>query len=123
MARIRPAKSKGGDSAGDGEPPKVPARRTRSGDSGAAPARRAQAPRPRQAPKSDKAGSVTKAVQQQRRGSRFFSEVVAEMRKVQWPTRNQLMQSTGVVLLVVAVITIYLGIVDSIFERVIDAIF
>ena len=122
MARIRPAKSQGGDSAGDGDSPKLPARRTRpSGESGKAAAR--PEPRPRSRPKTEKAGSVTKAVVQNRRGSRFFSEVVAELRKVQWPTRSQLLQSTGVVLLVVTIITIYLAIVDSIFERVVNAIF
>jgi len=46
-----------------------------------------------------------------------------ELRKVSWPTRTQLIQSTGVVLLVVAIVSVYLWVLDSIFERFVDAIF
>ena len=90
-----------------------------------APRRRARVRHPSRggAAKPDKAGTVTKAVVQQRRGSRFLTEVVAELRKVSWPTRAQLAQSTAVVLLVVAIVSIYLAILDSIFRRVVDAIF
>jgi preprotein translocase subunit SecE len=62
-------------------------------------------------------------VQEQRRGSRFISDVIAELRKVQWPTRNQLLQATAVVLLVVLIVVVYLGIVDAIVSRVVDAVF
>jgi len=62
-------------------------------------------------------------VQQNRRGSRFFNEVVVELRRVQWPTRSQLMQSTAVVLLVVAIVTVYLAAVDAVVSRAVDAIF
>ncbi|MGD9696071.1 MAG: preprotein translocase subunit SecE [Thermoleophilia bacterium] len=60
---------------------------------------------------------------QQRRGSRFITEVVAELRKVSWPTRTQLMQSTAVVLVVVAIVSLYLWALDSVFSRLVDAIF
>ena len=70
-----------------------------------------------------KAGTVTKAVAAERRGSRFISEVIAELRKVSWPTRTQLVQSTAVVLVVVAIVAAYLAVLDSIFSRMIDAIF
>lgn len=66
---------------------------------------------------------MTKAVQQERKGSRFISDMIAELRKVQWPTRNQLLQSTAVVLLVVLIVVIYLWAVDSVVSRVVDAIF
>ncbi len=46
-----------------------------------------------------------------------------ELRKVSWPTRTQLLQSTAVVLVVVAIVAVYLAVLDSIFERLIDAIF
>jgi len=49
--------------------------------------------------------------------------VVAELRKVQWPTRSQLLQSTAVVIVVVAIVTIYLDVVDTIVNRIVHAIF
>ena len=51
------------------------------------------------------------------------TEVIAELRKGSWPTRAQLAQSTAVVLVVVAIVSVYLAILDSIFRRVVDAIF
>jgi len=117
MARIRPARSQdgGGPSKGEGGG-NTPARPRRS------PADR---PSPRPAPQRqrEKAGSVTKAVQEKRRGSRFVTDVMAELRKVQWPTRSQLMQSTAVVLLVVAIVVVYLAAVDAVISRAVDAIF
>lgn len=122
MARIRPAR--GQERSGDGPTPPPGGSRT--------PAKRRTAqspPSPRPAPqgggrrKPDKAGSVTKAVVQQRRGSRFVNEVIAELKKVSWPTRTQLAQSTAVVLLVVAIVSIYLSLLDTVFERLVDALF
>jgi preprotein translocase subunit SecE len=80
------------------------------------------APRPRSQPKKEKQGSVTKAVQRNR-GSQFLSEVIAELRKVSWPGRGQLAQGTTVVLVVVAIVAVYVAIVDEIFGRLIDSIF
>ena len=77
----------------------------------------------RGAARPQKAGTVTKAVAAERRGSRFLSEVIAELRKVSWPTRTQLVQSTAVVLVVVAIVAAYLAALDSVFSRMIDAIF
>ena len=104
MARIRPAKGQ-----------------TQSGPSGA---RRPEPQRARPVQsraRVDKAGTVTKAVQTSR-GTRFFGEVVAEMRKVAWPNRKQLTQATAVVLVFVAVLTAYLAGLDAIFERLVDAL-
>ncbi len=127
MARIRPAKGQGrGSDGGTPTPPAAPGgaraprpRRTQT----------TQSPRPTPAPgggrrrPQEKAGSVTKAVQRERRGSRFIREVIVELRKVSWPTRTQLIQSTAVVLVVVAIVAAYLAVLDSIFERFVDAIF
>ena len=123
MARIRPAK--GQDRSGDGAPSpggaRPPAARRQPSS------KQPPSPRPTQPGgnrrKPEKAGTVTKAVQQERRGSKFIREVIAELKKVSWPTRTQLLQSTAVVLVVVAIVAIYLAILDSIFERVVDAIF
>lgn len=122
MARIRPASNDGSskDDGGD-TPPPTPARARSGGSSkgGKQPA----APRPaKQGSAKVKTGSVTKEVQDKKRGSRFLSDVIAELRKVQWPTRSQLMQSTAVVILVVAIVTIYLDIIDTVISRVIHAI-
>ncbi len=44
----------------------------------------------------------------------YFKKVKAEMEKVAWPTRKDLTNSTGVVLVLVAVVTVFLAIVDYI---------
>ena len=131
MARIRPARG-GQDRSGDGATPppggaRPPAPRRRT-PAKQAPKSAKQTPQPRptqpsQRRKPEKAGSVTKAVAQQRRGSRFIQEVIAELKKVSWPTRTQLLQSTAVVLVVVAIVAVYLAALDAVFERVVDAIF
>jgi preprotein translocase subunit SecE len=128
MARIRPARGQGGQARGQGA----------SGDGSAPPPAGARAPRqsrrqgppsPRPAPQRpsrrgrEKAGTVTKAVAAERRGSRFLTEVIAELRKVSWPTRTQLVQSTAVVLVVVAIVAAYLAALDAVFSRMIDALF
>ena len=133
MARIRPARG-GQDRSGDGGGPtppapggaRPPAPRRRTPAKQASKAKQPPQPRPTQPGqrrKPEKAGSVTKAVAQQRRGSKFLQEVIAELKKVSWPTRTQLLQSTAVVLMVVAIVAVYLAALDSVFERVVDAIF
>ncbi len=120
MARIRPAKNDGSqkDDGREVSPP-PPSRGRQKKSEGRQPV----APRPAPNASREKTGSVTKAVQEQRKGSRFLSDVIAELRKVQWPTRSQLMQSTAVVILVVAIVTIYLDVVDNIVNRIVHAIF
>ena len=43
---------------------------------------------------------------------KFIEEIRTEFRKVQWPTREATLKSTGVVLSVSLVIAVYLGIAD-----------
>jgi len=50
----------------------------------------------------------------------FFSSVVKELRKVQWPDRDTLVQASAVTLLFVAIAAAYLGVLDAIFSRLID---
>jgi preprotein translocase SecE subunit len=52
----------------------------------------------------------------------FFHAVVAELRRVQWPDRQTLTTLTGVVLGFVVLAGGYLGLLDAIFSRVIQAI-
>jgi preprotein translocase subunit SecE len=42
----------------------------------------------------------------------FFREVKAEMKKVVFPTREELIGSTWVVIITVVVISLFLGVVD-----------
>jgi preprotein translocase SecE subunit len=46
--------------------------------------------------------------------------VIKEMRKVQWPDSDTLVQASVVTLLFVAVAAAYLGVLDAIFSRLID---
>jgi len=61
-------------------------------------------------------------VQQRGRGPvmSFFASVIAELRKVQWPDRDTLVQASAVTLLFVAIAAAYLGVLDAIFSRLID---
>ena len=42
----------------------------------------------------------------------FFSEVRTEMQKVTWPTREELMGSTGVVLTTMLILSVFIGVAD-----------
>ena len=125
MARIRPSKGQTSGEPepergpGGAEPPPVPGRRHKksSGD------QRAQAQaRPRKQPRNEKPGSVTKSVQEGR-SRRYLGEVATELKKVTWPNRAQLFQATAVVLIFVAVVAIYLGIIDALMSTLVDAVF
>ena len=50
----------------------------------------------------------------------FFSSVMKELQKVQWPDRDTLVQASAVTLLFVAVAAAYLGVLDAIFTRLVD---
>jgi preprotein translocase subunit SecE len=43
---------------------------------------------------------------------RFLKEAKSELKKVTWPTRKQTLASTSVVIIVVVIVSIFLGIVD-----------
>jgi preprotein translocase subunit SecE len=50
---------------------------------------------------------------------RFLKEVKVELTKVTWPTMSELRGSTGVVIIAVLAITVFIGIVDIGLSRVI----
>jgi preprotein translocase subunit SecE len=52
----------------------------------------------------------------------FIEEVLAEFKKVNWPTREQLVNSTVIVLVVTVVIAFFLGMVDIGLARVVERI-
>jgi preprotein translocase subunit SecE len=48
---------------------------------------------------------------------RYYRETVGEMRKVVWPTREEALRLTGVVLLVITLTAIVLGAFDWLFAQ------
>ena len=43
----------------------------------------------------------------------FLTEVVSELRKVHWPTRQETVAATIVVIVVVFIVSVWLGLVDA----------
>ena len=104
--------------------PAGPGRRRHARSAGPRVRGRGAAARARPGPqaKTAKAGSVTKAVQQGR-FTRFTQEVIAELKKVSWPTRPQLIQSTLVVIVAVAIVAVFLGLADHVSAWITERIF
>lgn len=48
---------------------------------------------------------------------RFFKEARAEVKKVVWPNKKELINYTAVVFITVLIVSVILGIVDTIFSR------
>ena len=59
-----------------------------------------------------------------RRGlnGRFFGEVIGELRRVTWPTREETMRLTIMVIAVAVAVGIFLGVIDIGFARLFDVI-
>ncbi|HCC84539.1 MAG TPA: preprotein translocase subunit SecE [Candidatus Pacebacteria bacterium] len=50
----------------------------------------------------------------------YFGEVKAELAKVTWPTQNQTMALTWLVIGVSLVVALYLGLLDALFQRLVE---
>lgn len=50
---------------------------------------------------------------------KFLSEIKAEMRKVTWPTREELKESTKLVIIATFVVTVFVGLIDQILSLII----
>ena len=61
---------------------------------------------------ADKAKAVAKDPNIVQKSSQFLREVKIELKKVTWPTRKQTMGSTLVVVVLVMIISLFLGLVD-----------
>ena len=79
-----------------------------------------------------KRGPATKAgakkTQQQKQGfaarpRRFARDVQGELKRVSWPDRDQLRQSTAVVLIIVLVLAVYVAAWDLVFKTLARLIF
>jgi preprotein translocase subunit SecE len=53
----------------------------------------------------------------------FFQESFAELKKVTWPSRDEVISSTKVVLLSTILIAVVLGLVDFLLVKLVDLIF
>ena len=53
----------------------------------------------------------------------FLSETRTELKKVTWPTREELKESTYVVIVSTILVTVFIGIVDQILSRMIRLVF
>jgi len=53
----------------------------------------------------------------------YTKDVSAEMRKVSWPTRDELRDSTVVVIVTVLLVAAFIGIVDQILNRAVALLF
>ena len=63
------------------------------------------------------------AVEEQRRKSNFFAESWAELKKVEWPGQNQVIQGTVVVLIACLVVGAYLYVNDKVWQQVVSKVF
>ncbi len=50
---------------------------------------------------------------------KFLKETRAEMKKVTWPTRDELVGSTKIVIIATLVVTLFIGIIDQILTLII----
>lgn len=53
---------------------------------------------------------------------KFVSQVKTEMQKVSWPSRNELISSTIVVLVSTILMAVYIGVCDLVLSRVINVL-
>ena len=56
------------------------------------------------------------------RFKKFLREVKAELKKVSWPTRSELISNTGIVFVAVAVVCTLIWAIDSVFNEVLKFI-
>ena len=49
---------------------------------------------------------------------RFIREVIAELKKVTWPTREETMKLTAVVIVISVIVGVFIGGLDSLFVKI-----
>ena len=83
-------------------------------------------PVPRQAQVPASVSSAEPVVDRRLPGSgvrRFIGESIAELKKVEWPTQQQLIQGTAVVLIACIIVGTYLWLADLAFKRLVQNVF
>jgi preprotein translocase subunit SecE len=53
----------------------------------------------------------------------YLSETRTELKKVTWPSRQDLIDSTKVVIIATLIMTVFVGIVDQVLSRIIKLVF
>jgi preprotein translocase subunit SecE len=117
-----PARRRGGriTAGDDGEDDDAPARSRRAARSATRPAtREGTGTRSRSAAERARADEI----RQKRSIRRFLREVVAELRKVIWPGRRELVTYTTVVIVFVAFIVALVSVLDLLFAKGVIAVF
>jgi preprotein translocase subunit SecE len=104
--RARRSDMNAGEAALPGGPPAPPRRPTAR----AVPDRR---PEPRREPRTAPGGGVR----------RFVSESWGELKKVEWPTQNQLIQGVAVVLIACLIVGVFLYGCDIVFKHLVQKVF
>lgn len=56
------------------------------------------------------------------RSRTFLEECLAELKKVHWPTRDETRAATIAVIIGVAVMAVYLGVIDLVFQVIIQRV-
>jgi preprotein translocase subunit SecE len=66
-----------------------------------------------------RSNSVAKSASRKKQNPvlRYFRETIAELRKVNWPTRKDATQLTVIVLIVIGATSLFLGFMDLLFAR------
>jgi preprotein translocase subunit SecE len=54
---------------------------------------------------------------------RFLREVRNELKKVSWPSRNEIRESTTVVIVIVLILAVFIGLVDRALSLLVTVIF
>ena len=57
------------------------------------------------------------------RVERYGKDTTAELRKMTWPTRDEIVASTVVVIIVSLIFSVFIGVIDRILVAVVKAIF
>ena len=52
----------------------------------------------------------------------FIADTVAELGRCTWPTRQQLLESTGLVVVAIAILAVFVAGVDEVAMRIIDLV-
>jgi preprotein translocase subunit SecE len=52
----------------------------------------------------------------------FFGEVKAELTKVAWPSRKELVGATWIVIIVTSILTAYIGVLDFLLTKAVSAV-
>jgi len=56
------------------------------------------------------------------KATKFLSEVKVEVKKVTWPSKKEAIGGTSVVVVVVFLVALFLGIVDAILSKIVQAL-